>query len=197
MDASPAAERDGHRSGVLYCAAELSVRGWDVSFTGSGSSRYDLLAVRCGHAVHVRCKTAGEDDRLTVGLDFEQPRRDHAPDREWVIFVTLRPPGRRPVFHVLPRRIAVTVIWYAARHAVPGRQLPDRAPRPVPFDDLRWFREAWGLLAFAPGGVPWLIDLDRPFWQWAAQMPLPAGFAAPAAPDEVTFSEWERRRAAI
>ncbi len=145
----------GH-TGALHAGAQLSHRGWIVSLTLAGAPRTDLFSQHPDDpsrllAVQVKAEQGGgffldEDLAETV-----------AADDEWFILVSLREPGSRPTFFVLPRaHVAAAVGTAKACFKSRYRQLGHRN-----FSD---YAESWDQLLRPSSNAAW--RLPRWHWDW-------------------------------
>ena len=162
-------------AGAYSVAAELSLRGWIASLTWGNAPRTDILAQRLEPpltaAIQVKTRLKGD---FQVGVSGEQP----APARsnEWYALVSLRGPGERPDFYLVPRNHMSAFIFVGFRMWVagaPSRRNPAGRARTFKPDVFAGYKEKWALLDRPASQAPW--RLPDWVWSWADDVGLPAG----------------------
>jgi hypothetical protein len=158
-------------AGVYSVAAELSVRGWIASLTWGNAPRTDILAQRLDPplvaAIQVKTRLTGD---FQVGKSGEKAAP--ADSNEWYVLVSLREPGERPDFYVVPRNHMSAFIYVGFRRWVadaPSRRNINSTARTFKPDAFSEYKEAWERLN-NPASTA-LCHL--PEWVWDPVVGLP------------------------
>jgi hypothetical protein len=139
-------------AGEYAAAAELAVRGWTVDMPRRGAKGIDLYARSpiggrtCG--VQVKTRSRGDFAFKPNLLELVDAIAD-----EWVILVTLKDPGTRCDFHVVPRNhVTAALLAYKGYLDLEGKSWPRMMFGEAEFAG---YREAWNLMERPAPDAAW------------------------------------------
>ncbi|MET7989253.1 hypothetical protein [Streptomyces sp. NPDC005281] len=161
-------------AGEHWVCSVLASAGWGAALTRDGLERTDILAVRADgtrRMIEVQVKTASPMPRPNwrCGTKTQLPSLS---DREWFVFVALRPmPGQAPASYVIPRDHVWAAAWMEHQAWLTEPGVPP-GKRNTGFDQARvyaptWegYRDAWDLLEQPTLQCP--IRLPQAWRAWA------------------------------